>query len=180
MHSNINEFPSNQNWFQRPKYLTELEKLWEAKPPRCSAYEQICISSILRPMNNPSHCQKTTWGYRLPEKLPLVCISQSCTSTMLIFGNNDILGLVQKSQISISVAAEIIAQFFFSMKQEILSAIHWNNVWDPDKSQLRITSYRLQKTSKRAKDTLPSRMEGSGVCFILVKLYTFYLNLSLF
>lgn len=49
---------------------------------------------------------------------------------MLVFGNNDILDLAQKSQISISVAAEIIVRFLFSMKQEILSAIYWYNIRD--------------------------------------------------
>lgn len=123
-----NEFPSDQNWFQKLKYLTELEKLWKAKPPRYSVYEQICISPILGSINNLSHCQETTRGYSLPKQY--VSHKAAQAQTMLVFGNNDILDLAQKSQISISVAAEIIVRFLFSMKQEILSAIYWYNIRD--------------------------------------------------
>lgn len=140
-------------------------------------YEQICISPVLRSISNQPHCQKTVRGYRLPEKWPLVCISQSCTSTNNIFDNNDILDLAQKRQISISVAAEIIVRCLFFMKQEILSAIYWYSVWSkPTQNYILPTS----EDSKRGK-RLPTFKNGRIWCvFYYGYPYLFYLNLSLF
>lgn len=88
-------FPSKQNWFQRLKYLTELEKLWKAKPSGCSVYEQICIPPVFRSIKNLSRCQETTRGYSLPEKYVSHKVVQA--QTMLSFVNYDILDLAQKS-----------------------------------------------------------------------------------
>lgn len=74
-------------------------------------YEQICISPILGSINNLSHCQETARGYRLPEEY--VSHKAAQAQTMLIFGKNYILDLAQKSQISFTVAAEILVKLVF-------------------------------------------------------------------